>query len=100
MEPSASAGATLRSWETASLFLPSCARARPSKASDFLNAEALLGRALAQLGRNKEAVSQLLKVAPADADGSIHFQLFKLYRKLGQEDKAKEALEAFEKIRS
>jgi tetratricopeptide (TPR) repeat protein len=66
----------------------------------LLNAEASLGRALSQLGRYQEAVSELLKVAPADADGSIHFQLFQLYKKLGREDKAKEALESFKRIRA
>ena len=66
----------------------------------FLNAEASLGRALSQLGRNQEAVSVLLKVASADADGSIHFELFQLYQKLGQEANAKEALETFRRIRA
>jgi tetratricopeptide (TPR) repeat protein len=66
----------------------------------FLNAEASLGRALSQLGRNEEAVSELMKVATADADGSIHFQLYRLYQKLGEEDKAQEALAAFKSIRA
>lgn len=66
----------------------------------FLNAEASLGRALSQLGRNQEAVTELRKVASDDADGSIHFQLFQLYRKLGQDDKAQEALESFKRIRA
>ena len=66
----------------------------------FLNAEASLGRALSQLGRYQEAISELLKVTTADADGSIHFQLFQLYQKVGQNDQAQEALESFKKIRA
>ena len=77
-------------------YLTKALRLRPG----FLNAEASLGRALSQLGRNQEAVSELLKVAPADADGSIHFQLFQLYEKIGEKDKADEALESFKKIRA
>ncbi len=82
--------------ENALPYLDKALRLRPG----FLNAEASLGRALSQLGKYQEAVSELLKVAPADADGSIHFQLFQLYQKLGQEDKAKEALELFKRIRA
>jgi tetratricopeptide (TPR) repeat protein len=77
-------------------YLDKALRLRPG----FLNAEASLGRALSQLGKYQEAVSELLKVAPADADGSIHFQLFQLYQKLGEKDKAKEALESFKTIRA
>lgn len=82
--------------EKALPFLNKALRLRPG----FLNAEASLGRALSQLGRNQEAVSELLKVASADADGSVHFQLFRLYQKLGQEDKAEEALESCKRIRA
>jgi tetratricopeptide (TPR) repeat protein len=82
--------------EKALPFLDKPLRLRPG----FLNAEASLGRALSQLGKYQEAVSELLKVAPADADGSVHFQLFQLYRKLGEKDKAEEALESFKKIRA
>ncbi len=66
----------------------------------FFNAEASLGRALAQLGRIQEAVTELAKVASADADGSIHYELYQLYRKLGLEDEAKKALATSNKIRS
>ena len=82
--------------EKALPYLDKALRHRPG----FLNAEASLGRALSQLGKYHEAVSELLKVAPADADGSIHFQLFQLYEKLGEKDKAEEALESFKRIRA
>jgi tetratricopeptide (TPR) repeat protein len=82
--------------EKALPYLDKALRLRPG----FLNAEASLGRALSQLGKYQEAVSELLKVAPADADGSVHFQLFQLYEKLGEKDKAEEALESFKRIRA
>ena len=66
----------------------------------FLNAEASLGRALAQLGRLQEALEKLTSVGSADQDGSIHYQLYQVYLKLGKNDEAKAALAASEEIRS
>jgi len=66
----------------------------------FLNAEASLGRALAQLGRYQEAARELEAVASADQDGAIHYQLQQVYLKLGRPGAAKAALAAAEKIRS
>jgi tetratricopeptide (TPR) repeat protein len=66
----------------------------------FLNAEASLGRALAQLGRLQEAARELEGVASADQDGSIHYQLYQVYLKLGKNDEAKTALAICDKIRS
>ena len=66
----------------------------------FLNAEASLGRALAQLGRFQAALEELNTVASADQDGSIHYQLYQVYLKLGRNDNAKAALAASEEIRS
>jgi tetratricopeptide (TPR) repeat protein len=77
-------------------YLDEALRLRPG----FVDAEASRGRALGQLGRNQEAVAELLKVETADADGSIHFQLFQLYEKLGEKEKAEEALASFKRIRA
>lgn len=66
----------------------------------FLNAEASLGRALAQLGRLAEAAKELEAVAPSDADGSIHYQLQQIYLRLGKADEARAAQAAAESIRS
>jgi tetratricopeptide (TPR) repeat protein len=82
--------------EKALPYLDKALRLRPG----FLNAEASLGRALSQLGKYREALTELLKVAPADADGTVHFQLFQLYQKLGEKEKAEEALESFKRIRA
>jgi tetratricopeptide (TPR) repeat protein len=82
--------------EKALPYLRRALSARPG----FLNAEASLGRALGQLGRFQEAISELSKVAPDDADGSIHYQLYQLYMKIGQKEMARTALETSQKIRA
>ncbi len=66
----------------------------------FLNAKASLGRALSQLGRFQDAVREFESVASADADGSIHYQLYRLYLRLGSTEKAETCLAAAERIRS
>jgi len=66
----------------------------------FLNAEASLGRALRQLCRVQEALEELRAVASADQDGSIHYELYQIYLKLGRNAEAKAALAAGENIRS
>jgi tetratricopeptide (TPR) repeat protein len=82
--------------EKALPYLRRALSARPG----FLNAEASLGRALGQLGRFQEAIAELSKVAPDDADGSIHYQLYQLYMKIGQKEMARTALETSQKIRA
>ncbi len=67
---------------------------------DLIGAHAALGRALATLGRTEKAIEHLELGADSDTDGSIHYQLFNLYRKLGQEEKAKSALRTSQKLRS
>jgi len=57
----------------------------------FGQAHATLGKALAALGRNDEAIKHLDAGAASDTDGSVHFQLFQLYRKQGNNVKAEEA---------
>jgi tetratricopeptide (TPR) repeat protein len=59
----------------------------------FTGAHATLGRALAQMGRDQEAVQELERAASSDTDGSLHYLLFSLYRKLGKTEKAKQALQ-------
>jgi len=82
--------------EKAVLYLRRALALRPG----FLNAEASLARVFAQTGKFEEAVTELKKVAGADRDGSLHYQLYHLYLKLGQQDSAKQALATSERIRS
>jgi tetratricopeptide (TPR) repeat protein len=57
----------------------------------FKEAHAALGRALATLGSIEEAIKHLDAGAASDTDGNVHFQLFQLYRKVGNNEKAEEA---------
>lgn len=66
---------------------------------DLISARAILGKALAETGHAAEAVQQLELAKSTDTDGSLHYQLASLYRKLGEAEKAKQALMASENIR-
>ena len=58
-----------------------------------------MGRALAALDRTEEAIEHFELGAHTDEDGSVHYQLFNLYRKLGKKEKAKDALRTSQKLR-
>jgi tetratricopeptide (TPR) repeat protein len=65
----------------------------------IVSAHAFLGKALAETGRDVEAVRQLELAKATDVDGSLHYQLATLYRKLGATEKARQELLASERIR-
>jgi tetratricopeptide (TPR) repeat protein len=54
---------------------------------------ALISRVYASQGRTKNAISELLQALGADQDGSLHYQLSMLYRKVGDQEAAAAALE-------
>jgi predicted Zn-dependent protease len=56
------------------------------------DAHMMLGRALEQLGQDGEAIKELEQAANTDTDGSLHYVLFNLYRKIGERERAKQAL--------
>jgi tetratricopeptide (TPR) repeat protein len=66
---------------------------------DLVSAHVILGKALAEIGQVAEAVQQLELAKTTDTDGTLHYQLSGLYRKLGESEKSKQALLASEKIR-
>jgi tetratricopeptide (TPR) repeat protein len=57
----------------------------------ILPAHAAAGKALLMLGKPREAIPHLEAAAPADEDGSVHFQLAQAYRATGQPDRAAQA---------
>ncbi len=67
---------------------------------ELVGANVPLGRALVMLDRTEEAIEHLEQGAATDSDGSVHYQLFNLYRKSGQKEKAKNALDTSQKLRS
>jgi tetratricopeptide (TPR) repeat protein len=66
----------------------------------LLAAHGLTGRALAMQDRMAEAALELEKAAPADRDGTLHYQMFLAYRKLQQPEKAQAALRKSNELRS
>lgn len=59
---------------------------------------ALLGRVYAETGRTTDAIAQLKLGAESDSDGSVHYQLARLYRKAGDGKGAAAALEQMKTI--
>ena len=66
---------------------------------ELIRAHVPMGRALAELDRTAEAIEHFELGAQTDEDGSVHYQLFNLYRKLGEKEKAKDALLRSQELR-
>ncbi|HLH04243.1 MAG TPA: tetratricopeptide repeat protein [Bryobacteraceae bacterium] len=62
-------------------------------------AHALLGRALARTGHPKEAINELKKGVSSDDDGSVYYQLARLYQSSGDTAAAATAFEKSQQIR-
>jgi predicted Zn-dependent protease len=60
---------------------------------------ALIGRAYAELGRTEGAIDELKLGASSDEDGAIQYLLARLYRKLGDNKDAAEALDRMKTIK-
>lgn len=60
---------------------------------------ALLGEVYADAGKNRQAIAQLKMGAESDEDGSLHYQLSRLYRQAGDSKSAAEALQQMQTIR-
>ena len=63
-------------------------------------AHAALGRAYRAAGDNDEALRHLSKGAASDPDGSVHYQLFLLYRDLNRPEEARAALATSQRLRA
>jgi tetratricopeptide (TPR) repeat protein len=64
-----------------------------------LAAHADLGKAFAALNEVQAAITELTDALPIDEYGDIHYQLYKLYKKNGQLELAKQALATSERLR-
>jgi len=62
-------------------------------------AHALLGKIYGAQGRAPEAIKELQQALPEDHDGSFHYQIAMLYKKIGDARAAREALEQSEALR-
>jgi tetratricopeptide (TPR) repeat protein len=61
---------------------------------------ALLGQAYAAQGNTAEAIHELKAALNSDRDGSYHYQIYRLFQKIGDTDAAKAALERSIELRS
>jgi predicted Zn-dependent protease len=59
-----------------------------------------LGRAYALVGRPAEAIPRLQQALPADADGSLRYQLARSYQAAGQAEQAQAAMKDYEAFRA
>lgn len=66
---------------------------------DLEDVYVLLGKAYRALGEFELALANLEKGASQDKDGSIHYQIAMLYRRLKQTDKTREALNKSQRLR-
>jgi tetratricopeptide (TPR) repeat protein len=62
-------------------------------------AHALLGKIYASEGKMEKAIKELQLALPGDDDGSIHFQIYQAYRRVGDPQAAADALRDSEAIR-
>ena len=74
--------------------LEAVARREPS----FLPARASLGLAYLQLDEVERAIPHLEAALPSDTDGSLQFSLSQAYRRAGESEKARQAIERYQQI--
>jgi tetratricopeptide (TPR) repeat protein len=60
---------------------------------------ALLGKVYAQTNRTQQAIAELKLALPGDKDGHLHYQIARLYLKVGDRDSAKQAFDISARIR-
>jgi tetratricopeptide (TPR) repeat protein len=60
---------------------------------------ALLGKVYAQTGRTQQAIAELKLALVGDKDGTVHYQIGRLYLKVGDRDSAKAAFAVSDQMR-
>jgi tetratricopeptide (TPR) repeat protein len=61
---------------------------------------ALLGKVYARTGRTEQAIAELKLALADDKDGTVHYQIGRLYLKVGDRLSAKQAFEVSQRLRS
>lgn len=90
-------GKTFLQTQEASKAVPLLARAVKLDPK-LLPARGALGRAHLEIGEAAQAIPHLEAALPTDTDGSLHYQLARAYRAMGQTDLASQALAKFQEI--
>jgi tetratricopeptide (TPR) repeat protein len=75
------------------------AKSKNIKPQMLPHVHALLGRAYAETGNIPRAIAELKLGESSDVDGSVHYQLARLYRQLGEGRAADEALKEMKEIK-
>jgi tetratricopeptide (TPR) repeat protein len=78
---------------------PFLIKALKAKPQMLPHVHALIGKAYAETGRTREAIEQLKMGASDDVSGALHYQLARLYRQIGENKDASEALDQMKAIR-
>lgn len=79
---------------------PYLKKALKTKPELIPHVHALLGRVYAEANRTQDAINELKMGLPDDKDGRLHYQLARLYLKVGDQNSAKKAFEASARLRS
>ena len=79
---------------------PYLKKALKTKPELIPHVHALLGRVYAEANRTQDAINEMKMGLPDDKDGRLHYQLARLYLKVGDQNSAKKAFEASERLRS
>jgi len=77
---------------------PYLKKALRSKPELLPHVHALLGRVYAETARTQDAIAELTLGLADDRDGGIHYQLGRLYLKIGDKESAKQALGVSERM--
>jgi predicted Zn-dependent protease len=78
---------------------PFLAKSMNAKPQMLPHVHALLGKVFAETGRTQDAISELKMGASSDEDGTLQYQLARLYHQLGDAKDASAALERMKEIK-
>jgi len=79
---------------------PYLKKALKTKPELIPHVHALLGRVYAEANRTQDAINEMKMGLPDDKDGRLHYQLARLYLKVGDQNSAKKAFGTSERLRS
>ena len=79
---------------------PYLKKALKTKPEFVPHVHALLGRVYAETNRTQQAIAEMTLALSQDRDGQLHYQIARLYLKVGDRNSANKALEASKRIQS
>jgi len=86
-----------REFPAAELYLKKALSAKPELVP---HVHALLGRVYAETNRTQQAIAEMTLALSDDWDGRLHYQIARLYLKIGDRNSANKALEASKRLES